>query len=322
VLPASRPENLFGVGYDAAVTDMDPEGPATWASGLAHIMDLAARAAAEGAVVHLTGFGGDELFGRMPACPWSLARARPASGLRLVNRYRLANRWSLGGTVRELLDSSTFAQSLAAVAGQIARPPRPAEEPDFGWAFAPRMPRWATGEAVTAVRDLLTETAAAGPKPLDDDRTRHQALASLVFEGATIRQVNTVIGETGIAWDAPLLDDRVLEAALSARVDQRLAGGRFKPLLAAALRDVVPADILGRGDKGEFSAEGFRGLRENRDVLLGLCDGSRLAELGLIDAAAFRAALLSPGLMSQDLQPIQTTVACESWLRSHSWQAA
>jgi asparagine synthase (glutamine-hydrolysing) len=321
-LPADRAANWFSAGYDPAAPDTDPEGPATWASGLAHVRDLAARAAAEGAAVHLTGFGGDELFGRMPACPWSLARARPVSGLRLVNRYRLANRWSYGGTVRSLLDRSTFADNLAALAGRIGDPPRPVSEPDFGWTFTPRMPPWATKDAVTAVRQLLAEAAVSGPRPLDSDRTRHQALASLVFEGSTIRQLNTVIAGTGISWDAPLLDDRVIEAALSARVDERLAGGRYKPLLTSAMRDVVPADILGRRDKGEFSAEGFRGLTQNRQLLLDLCEDSRLAGLGLIDVAAFRAALLSPGLMSQDLQPIQTTVACESWLRSHSWHAA
>lgn len=321
-LPSDRPENWFGPGYDAGAPDVDPEGPATWASGLAHIRDLTARAAAEGAAVHLTGFGGDELFGRMPACAWSLARTRPLSGLRLVNKYRLANRWSYGGTLRSLLDSSTFADDLAALAGRIGDRPRPATEPDFGWTFTPRMPPWATGDAVAAVRDLITQVAGDEQSPLDGDRARHQALASLVFEGSMIRQFNTVLAETGIYWDAPLLDDRVVEAALSARVDERLAGGRYKPLLTSAMRGIVPADILGRRDKGEFSAEGFRGLRRNQALLLELCEGSRLAELGLIDVAGFRAALRSPGLMSQDLQPIQTTVGCESWLRSHSWQAA
>lgn len=328
-LPADRAENLLGVGYGPGATDIDPEGPATWASGLAHVSDLAARAVAEGSAMHLTGFGGDELFGRMPACAWSLARARPVSGLRLVNRYRLANRWPLLGTVRSLLDSATFAEHLAAAARHLAAAAGHAgdkrgrvAEPHLGWTFTPQMPPWATPDAVSAVSSLLAETAAAKPRPLDRDRTRHQALASLLFEGSTIRHLNTALEGTGISWEAPFLDDRVVEAALSARIDQRLAGGRYKPLLASALRDIVPADLLGRRDKGEFSAEGFQGIRRNREQLLELCEDSRLAGLGLIDQAEFRAALLNPGVMSEDLQPIITTVACESWLRSHSWQVA
>jgi asparagine synthase (glutamine-hydrolysing) len=321
-LPADRTENWFNAGYDPGEFDVDPEGPATWAAGLPHIRELATRAVAEGSALHLTGLGGDELFGRMPAGAWSLLRARPVRSLRLVNRYRLANRWSFAATMRSLLDSATFGQSLTAVAGRVGEQPRPLSEPDFGWAFGSQLPPWATADAVAAVQGLLVETAAGQPRPLDEDRSRHQALASLIFEGSTIRQLNTVIARQGIAWDAPFLDDRVIEAALSARVDQRLAGGRYKPLLTSAMRDIVPVDILGRSDKGEFSAEGFRGIRQNREILLQLCEGSRLEELGLIDAAAFRSMLLNPGLMSEDLQPIQTTVACESWLRSHSWTAA
>ncbi|MFK0114286.1 lasso peptide isopeptide bond-forming cyclase [Streptomyces sp. NPDC090994] len=316
-LSSDRAENLLDVGYTAEYAGAAPEGPSTWASGLAHVKDLAARATAEGASLHLTGFGGDELFGRMPACAWSLARAHPVSGLKLVNRYRLANRWSWGATVRALTDRSTFAQNLTAVAARISAPPPPIDEPDFGWVFAPRMPAWATPDAVAAVRKLLTTAAAETPSPLDADRARHQALASIVFEGKTVRQVNTVVAGTGTVWDAPFLDDRVLEAALSTQVDQRLASGRFKPLLTTAVRGVVPADILGRRDKGEFSAEAFRGIERNRARLLELCEDSHLARLGLIDPAAFRSAVLNPGPMSHHLQPIETTVACESWLRTH-----
>ncbi len=317
MLSADRAENVFDVGYTADHTNMAPEGPSTWASGLAHIEDLAKRATAEGSTLHLTGFGGDELFGRMPACAWSLARAHPVSGLKLVNRYRLANRWSSGATLRALADRSTFAENLTAVAARISTPPAPLAEPDFGWVFAPRMPAWATPDAVAAVRTLFTTAAARTPGPLDADRARHQALASIVFEGKTVRQVNTVVAGTGIVWDAPFLDDRVLEAALSTEIDQRLASGRFKPLLTSAVRGVVPSDILDRRDKGEFSAEAFRGIERNRARLLELCEDSQLARLGLIDPAAFRSAVLNPGPMAHHLHPIETTVACESWLRTH-----
>ncbi|MFE4359780.1 lasso peptide isopeptide bond-forming cyclase [Kitasatospora sp. NPDC056800] len=317
MLSSDRAENLLDVGYTADYADLAPEGPSTWASGLAHIRDLATRATGEGATLHLTGFGGDELFGRMPACAWSLARAQPVNGLKLLNRYRLANRWSLGGTVRALTDRSTFAQSLARVAARISDPPPPLDEPDFGWVFAPRLPAWATPDAAAAVRKLLTDAARETPEPLDADRARHQALASIAFEGKTVRQVNTVVAASGIVWDAPFLDDRVLEAAMSTRIDERLATGRFKPLLIDAVRGLVPADILDRRDKGEFSAEAFRGIARNRARLLELCEDSQLARLGLIDPAKFRSAVLNPGPMAHHIQPIETTVACESWLRTH-----
>jgi asparagine synthase (glutamine-hydrolysing) len=174
---------------------------------------------------------------------------------------------------------------------------------------------------VEAVRGMLREEAAAHRQPLDPDRSRHQILASLIFEGSTVRQINTVTTRTGVAWDAPFLDDRVIEAALSVRVGDRMVSGRYKALLAEAVRGTVPGGLLDRRDKGEFSAEAYRGLRENRGRLLELCEDSKLAELGLVDPGALRVALLNPDPMSHQLQPFETTVACEGWLRSHSWSA-
>jgi asparagine synthase (glutamine-hydrolysing) len=265
------------------------------------------------------GLGGDELFGPLPAYPWSFARAHPVAGLRQLNRHRQASRWPVGAIVRALADSSTFAQNLTAVADRIGEPPSAIAELDYGWTPVSRMPPWATREAVDAVRGVLRETAVSAPGPLDSDRTRHQALASLVFEGSTIRQINTVVAGSGLVWEAPFLDDRVIEAALSVRVGERMVSGRFKPLLTSAVQGAVPPELLGRRNKGEFSAEAFKGLRHNRDRLIELSVESRLVDLGLIDPVAFRAALLSPGAMSQHLQPFATTVACESWLRSHTW---
>jgi asparagine synthase (glutamine-hydrolysing) len=237
----------------------------------------------------------------------------------LANRYRQANRWTLRATVRALLDRSTFAENLGAVARRISQPFPVLTELDFGWVPAPRMPPWATAEAVESVRASLREAAEADQEPLDEDRTRHQVLASLVFEGSTLRHINTVTARTGVSWEAPFLDDRVIEAALSVRITDRMVSGRYKPLLVEAVRDTVPAELLSRRDKGEFSAEAYRGLRENRARLLELCDDSRLAGLGLIDPTALRAALLNPGPMAQQLQPFESTVACEGWLRSHVW---
>src|SRR5437764_15425023 len=82
------------------------------------------------------------------------------------------------------------------------------------------------------------------------------------------------------------------------------------------MRGIVPDPILDRPDKGEFSAEMHVGLRRNQRALLAFCDDSRLADLGLIDAAALRARLLDPGPITHHLTALENTLACESRLRS------
>ncbi|MER7580186.1 asparagine synthase-related protein [Kitasatospora sp. NPDC097691] len=325
ILPAERPANWF----DAAPADDGPgaggpgagrldtgEGPPLWGAGSAHLVDLTGVVAAEGSRMHLMGVGGDELFGAMPAYLWSLMRSRPLQGIPVVHRYRLLNRWRLADTVRGLADRTPFARYIALAARELTAPTPRQPALSLGWTGGARMPPWATDRAVQLVRGALFDAAASAVAPLDPDRVRHQVLEFCLYEGALIRQTRHACAAFGVEWDAPMLDDRVLEASLSARVADRVRPGRYKPLLVDAMRGSVPDDILDRSDKGEFSAELFEGLRRNRAAFLAMCERLRLAELGLVNPAVLRTALISPSPESRHLTPFQSTVACENWLRT------
>lgn len=315
VIPGDRPANLFQVDIEQGSDAGQWEGPQLWIGGWAHLSDLAGRIEADRSNFHMMGFGGDTLFGAMPAYLWSLSRRHPLRSLPVIRRSRLLNRWSWWSCVRGLSDRSTFPQSLAAIAEAVEGPPPRPPHLDLGWVPPARIPPWATAQTADLVRRALRDAAADGPRPLDADRTRHQTLEAVLFEGSLVRQIRAATNGP-VEWDAPMLDHRVIEAAMSVRMGDRLSPGRYKPLLTAAMRGIVPDAILDRPDKGEFSAEMHEGLRRNQRLLLELCDGSRLAELGLIDAAALRARLRNPGPLAHHLTILQNTLACEGWLRS------
>jgi asparagine synthase (glutamine-hydrolysing) len=184
----------------------------------------------------------------------------------------------------------------------------------MGWSARPRMPLWATPDAVAAARRLLREAAEQTP-PLDPDRVQHLVLESAVLSGTAIRQMNAVLAPSGVTWEMPFLDDRVLEAALSVRIADRFARDRYKPVLAEAVRGIVPEPVLGRRSKGEYSAEVYDGMRRNQHDLLAYCDDLRLGERGLADPVALRSALVGPKPESRHLAPFENTLACEAWLR-------
>ncbi|MEU3980637.1 asparagine synthase-related protein [Streptomyces sp. NPDC026672] len=296
----------------------DVEGLSAWNRNRTQMEHLARLDAADGCDVHLIGLGGDELFGVIPTYLWTLVRRSPMLGLRVVRRHRAVNRWRAGATLRGLADRSTFADSLARAADLLQAPQRGAFEPALEWGFAPRLPSWATPDAVGTVRRLLREAADGDPAPLGPDRLTHQILELTVLAGCTLRQMRLGLAPFGVEWDAPYLDDRVVEAALSVRVQDRVTHGRYKPVLGAALRGVVPEEILQRRSKGEYTAEVYDGLRRNRRSLVGLCDDLRLARLGLVDADRLRAALLALGPESRHVNPFYNTLAQEVWLRSPS----
>ncbi|MFD3488036.1 asparagine synthase-related protein [Streptomyces sp. NPDC058665] len=297
----------------------DVEGPLLFSRNRAHMEQLAQDAAGDGAAVHLIGLGGDELFGVAPLFAWSLIRRNPLLGIRMAHRFGAVNRWSLATTVRSVADRTSFAHSLDLAARQLDAPQPPRFHPPVSWGRGdPRMPPWVTRDAVESVRRRLREAAAAQPPPLDRDRVQHQTVEVVVQSGHGARQLSRALRPYGVEFEAPFLDDRVLEAALSVRVRDRVVPGKYKPVLVASMRGTVPDAVLDRRDKGSFGREAYEGLYRNRERLAGLCADLRLADRGLVDADALRTALLSPVPDVRGLGPFETTLSCETWLRSPS----
>lgn len=78
----------------------------------------------------------------------------------------------------------------------------------------------------------------------------------------------------------------------------------------------MPAALLQRSTKGDFSVDWHAGLRQARAHLAAVLDDPLLARLGLIDADALRKVCL--GLYPHTLDPLalDRTLACEAWLRT------
>ncbi|MFB4296217.1 asparagine synthase-related protein [Actinomadura sp. NTSP31] len=296
----------------------DVEGPFAWIRTRARLAHLARRVAAAGSADHLTGHGGDELFLGNPLNLHTLLRTRRGRAVRHLRAYRALYRWPLVPSVRALLNRDTFGEWLAASAGALTDPVREVGgAPAFGWGIAYRLPPWATGDAAGAARTLLRRVGASGVEPLAPLRGQHAALQDARLCGDTIRRVDRFTSREGVAWHAPFVDDRVIEAALAIRLRDTTMPDRYKPALSTAMAGIVPARILGRATKSEYSAEAYESLRRHRAALLGLCgDDMRLARLGLVDAAALRAVLQTLPPSSLTLMPLISTFACETWLRA------
>ncbi len=278
-----------------------------------------------GSRLHMTGCGGDELFTAYFPHMHDYVRTHPLAALSRLRRQRLFLGWPLRPLLRGLVDRSSFSQWLAARAdGLAAAPPAPQGRPlpSMTWGDGLRMPPWATPDAVHAVRRMLREAADAGTEPLSPQRGQHAALSYLRTAGRVARQRNQTTAALGLEYADPYLDDNVVESALSIRVAERNAREQYKPVLATAMRGTVPDALLERSTKGDFSTDMYRGLQHGRAGLLSLVDESRLAEVGLIDAAAFRTALSRLGPTSDAPRLFEAALGCELWLRSLSRHAA
>ncbi|WP_432137020.1 lasso peptide isopeptide bond-forming cyclase [Streptomyces sp. bgisy154] len=277
---------------------------------LHHLPALAAR----GSRLHLTGIGGDHVAWCSEAYYHRLLRTHPLFALRRLRGFRALWQWPLAGTARALTDSRPYGAWLARAAGRLRDPLPPSVATGLGWGMAPRLFGWVTPEAERMAREALLD-AAGTARPLHPDRGLHADLEQIRVCGRILRQWDRMAARAGLPMASPFLDDRVVEACLAVRPGDRVTPWRYKPVLTAAMRGVVPEPCLRRANKATASMDASNGLREHRADLLALWEGSRLEQLGLVDGAELRRLARRPATRGLSDAILYSTIAAEVWLR-------
>ncbi|RLL69862.1 asparagine synthase-related protein [Streptomyces sp. Z26] len=293
----------------------DAEQPYLFPRMLARVRHTAELLARHGARTHLAGHGADELFGALPGYLHPLLRRHPYRAVRRLRAHRALGRWPLGPTVRELVRGGGVGDWWRAQADQLTDPPPARRLPPLGWGMPLRAPVWATDAAVDAAREVLRE-AAEDVRPFAADRGQHQFLTAVRTTAPAYRQLGRLFGGAGVGLRLPFLDDRVVTAALSVRLDARVTPWRYKPLLADAMRDIVPEAVLRRDTKGDFSEDLRVGRKRNMPAVEAVFADSTLASRGLISVDALRTALRTPQTdLSRDFA-LDQLLGCETWART------
>ncbi|MBG0569196.1 asparagine synthase-related protein [Actinoplanes aureus] len=266
-----------------------------------------------GSRLHLTGFGGDHLFTGTPAHLHGLIARAPRRAVRDLRGFRALFSWRRTELIRQLLDHRSWRAAMLAVNIEDP-PPVNITRPRLGWVPDIRVPRWLTPEARSIIGAAIRH-AAESAGPLAADRGLHLDLYSLRTGARDISALDMMARSAGVSLAAPFFDDHVAEAVFAVRSEERISPYAYKPLLAEAVRGIVPDECLERQTKAQGSAEGAKGLRNERAGLTEIWDDSRLAEIGLVDADMLRRLCASPSAPELVDGALFSTLACESWLR-------
>jgi asparagine synthase (glutamine-hydrolysing) len=158
--------------------------------------------------------------------------------------------------------------------------------------------------------------AAATAEPLAPDRGLHSDLQVLQVCAEAVRHLDQMSRRLGSPLTTIYCEDKVAAAALSVRPEERVSPLRYKPLLAEAMRGIVPEVSRTRGTKVDAATVIGRGARENLDNILAACEDSRLVRLGLVDSVALRAACAKAARSEEDAMTLAMNLSVEVWLRS------
>ncbi|MFJ4684981.1 asparagine synthase-related protein [Streptomyces sp. NPDC088789] len=301
---------LVYADLDRAVEPLDEPSPGT--ASRARVLAMTAPGRAAGADVHLTGHGGDHLFVGLATLWADLLPSRPLTAIRCLAAYRGMFRWSWADMARQLLPVS-YREWLASRA--LSGTGTDSRFPFLTWGLGAGIPPWTTPEGASMIREEVSR-AAQTATPLAKTPGGHLELDGIQDGARLVRALTDITAHAGLPLSAPFFDDRVIEAALRVRVPDRVQPYLYKPVLAEAMRGVVPDALLRRTTKGVGNMAQALGLRIHAEALSELWSECRLADRGLVDAAYLRKLSANPASPELDDGSLLTTVACELWLRT------
>ncbi|MFE7311563.1 asparagine synthase-related protein [Streptomyces sp. NPDC057555] len=293
----------------------DTEAPRTLTRGM-NMMRAGMQLLVErGATWHLAGHGADELFTSSAAYLHTLFRRRPVTAWRQLRAHRALHRWPLASSLAGVLRGGDLGSWWRRCADDLSRRAPLPPAPVLGWEERRPGAPWATPDAVKTTQRLFHEVADQ-VAPLAKDRGQQEAVTELRTTGPVMRLLCREHAAAGLRLELPYLDDRVVEAALSIVPHERYTPWRYKPVLATAMRGLVPDVILDRSTKGHYEDPIDSALQQHVPDLLELFEGSLLAHRGLIDMAKLRTTLLTPPHINDAWSAqLEALVGAELWLR-------
>jgi len=126
----------------------------------------------------------------------------------------------------------------------------------------------------------------------------------------------------GMMITHPFLDPRMLRLGVGTRLRVRPQPGALKPILASAMRGILPERILKRPGKGHFNEAYYTGLSRNLQRLEALVEQAPIDDLGFLDKATLldcvQRAALGNAVDAPSLDPMNRTLSLLLWLtRQH-----
>lgn len=278
---------------------------------------LARGTRATGCRVALEGVGGDQLFqvsevffaDLLRTGRWGeLAREWRAKGMR-GSGFRNFFRWAIQPNLpRPALALATLVRGGRPLVGYLERTLPP-------WIDA----RFARDHELDS-RDRVH--APSVPRGSRADQEMAWYLSNQYF-ARVFGCVSSFAREEGVEIRSPLYDRRVIDFALTRPRRERSAGTETKTLLRAAMKGLLPDNVLQTRTVRTGVTAGYftRSMRERLPAMVDEMFGtSLLAELGVIDARAYRSAVseYARGVESKFAVPLYLTLQTELWLRVHS----
>ncbi len=274
----------------------------------------------DGARLHLTGRGGDDVLGAVGAMAVDQFRAgqRVAAWRHVTGMARVRRTSNAGLLAQAARTAATpYPRALEALADQVAAGrmggPMGAAR-ILAWCSVTDALPWLTRLGRSTVAELIGARIADADPRQTPGRLHERLALELMGDGhSTFDQMSRTL------WDlpvhAPLLDNRVVDLCHAIPGWERARPGAFKPLARAAFTGLVPDVLLERRTKTPFTGSLYDGLRAHAPAVRRILAESVLVQAGLLDRQRVMGAL-DAGARGETvpLAALHGLVVAELWL--------
>ena len=292
-----------------------PDAPLLWGDTEGYVSEMLSLLKGNNSHVHLIGIGGDELFTPMEATPWSIVRQENMIGsLIYAIKYGLLMRRPFFSCIKDLCDDTTLQKELSTSIRNGFAQMGDANPRQMTWSENVIIPTWMTQEARSAAQKHTEQLLKARFPDFDSDRSRFQALQSLVFQKKIFAQIVQTAGDE-INWYAPFLNPMLIRVALTLPSKTSISNVRTKPMLYETLKGLVPSEVFTRGEKGDYSGALYDGYRVAAATYRGKIQDFELAKMGIVDASLLNGDLSMPTARFERIDFFMRFCNLERWVR-------
>ncbi|MBH8605594.1 asparagine synthase [Thermoactinomyces sp. CICC 10522] len=124
-------------------------------------------------------------------------------------------------------------------------------------------------------------------------------------------------GQEGVNISVPFFDHPILRICLRVPPEKKTNPDEYKPILKRAFASTLPAELLNRNTKGDYTPDVYHGIRQHFEWFQRTFQKMRLAEMGLVEPSMFQETLKRFVMgLSIPLWEFNQTIALELWIRN------
>lgn len=294
-----------------------PDSPLLWGDTEGYLEELINHIKEAPNHIHLIGIGGDELYTPMESTPWSIVHQEGIKSIIYALKYSFIMKRPFLSCLKDLFDKTNYKDEMKKTIKNAFKSKNIKSNRELSWSEEITFPKWMKYESKKYSEKWIKDVFDQYNIELDLDRSRFQALQSIIFQKNVFSQINQIAGKK-VSWNVPFFNMEIINLSLKIPAKYSMDLKKTKPILYEILKGIVPLEVFTRGVKGDYSYALFDSYRTVAYDYREEIKNFELTKMGIIDAEMLSLELSMPTALQERIEYFMRVCILERWIRQVS----